>query len=136
MSPHKESTSGASPFAVLAALLAVPAAATIRLVLQVDGWIPAVGLALLSLIAYTAHYRDKRSAEAGRERTPESVLHMLEMLGGWPGAYLAQRQFRHKGSKFSYQAVFWMIVAVHELVALDYLLGWSIAGWAWHSISS
>jgi len=48
----------------------------------------------------------------------------LRMLGGWPGAFLAQRVFRHKTSKLSYQVVFWAIVLVYQLVALDYLTGW------------
>jgi hypothetical protein len=40
-------------------------------------------------------------------RTPEKVLHASELLGGWPGALLAQQLFRHKTRKVSYQLVFW-----------------------------
>ena len=38
---------------------------------------------------------------------------MLALLGGWPGAFLAQRYFRHKTQKVSFQIVSWLIVALH-----------------------
>lgn len=47
---------------------------------------------------------------------------MFELLGGWPGALIAQQKFRHKTRKVSFQVVFWAIVLVHQafwaLVAL------------------
>ncbi|SJM91388.1 Cold-shock protein (fragment) [Crenothrix polyspora] len=46
-------------------------------------------------------------------RIPEKSLHTLELLGGWPGALLAQRTLRHKNRKPSYQVVFWLIVGLH-----------------------
>ncbi len=49
---------------------------------------------------------------------------MLELIGGWPGAFLAQRVFRHKISKRSYQVEFWIIVLLHQFLALDSLFGW------------
>jgi uncharacterized membrane protein YsdA (DUF1294 family) len=55
---------------------------------------------------------------------PEAKLHIMELLGGWPGAFLAQRRFRHKCSKVSYQVVFWVIALTNQLVAFDSLQGW------------
>jgi uncharacterized membrane protein YsdA (DUF1294 family) len=46
---------------------------------------------LMSLITFVVYYLDKRAARLGRPRTPEATLHVLELLGGWPGALLAQR---------------------------------------------
>jgi len=46
------------------------------------------------------------------------------LLGGWPGAFLAQRRFRHKCSKVSYQVVFWVIALTYQLVAFDSLQEW------------
>jgi uncharacterized membrane protein YsdA (DUF1294 family)/cold shock CspA family protein len=77
---------------------------------------------LMSLITYFAYWSDKNKAKNGRWRTPESSLHLLELLGGWPGALAAQRVFRHKIRKLSYQLVFWLIVTVHVAIAIDTLL--------------
>lgn len=74
-----------------------------------------------SILALILYRTDKRRAGMGERRIPESTLHFVEFLGGWPGAFLAQRLFRHKTIKVSYQLVFWLIVALHQLAALDYL---------------
>ncbi|RYD63396.1 MAG: hypothetical protein EOP84_33680 [Verrucomicrobiaceae bacterium] len=41
---------------------------------------------------------------------------------GWAAAFLAQREFRHKISKRSYQWAFWTIVVFYQLLAGDFLL--------------
>ena len=98
----------------LALLLVVPGYALSRLAPWID-WRFLVGAPIaLSLVTYFGYRTDKRRAEAGEWRIPESTLHMAEFLGGWPGAFLAQRKFRHKISKTSYQVVFWMIVMTHK----------------------
>ncbi len=56
---------------------------------------------------------DKRKAKLAHRRIKENTLHLLELLGGWPGAFAAQRYFHHKTQKTSFQVVFWMIVALH-----------------------
>jgi uncharacterized membrane protein YsdA (DUF1294 family) len=67
----------------------------------------------MSVVAFQAYLVDKRAAVRDRRRIPEITLHLLELLGGWPGALLAQRLIRHKNAKLSYQAVFWVIVMIH-----------------------
>ncbi len=74
---------------------------------------------LMSLVCFAAFWRDKRQARQGQWRTPESTLHLLELLGGWPGGLAGQLLLRHKIRKFSYQVVFWSIVGLHGLVWLD-----------------
>ena len=54
---------------------------------------------------------------------PKSVLHLPEICGGWPDAYLGQRWFRHKSSKLSFRIPFWLIVTLYQVVTLDALLG-------------
>ena len=68
------------------------------------GWWPWVlgWILIASLIAFIAHGRDKRAARLGRRRTPERTLHLLELIGGWPGALLAMTVFHHKTRKASY----------------------------------
>lgn len=77
----------------------------------------------MSLVCFIAYWRDKRSAVAGAQRTPESRLHLYELLGGWPGGLLAQRLIRHKNRKLPYQVKFWSIVVLHLGV-----LGWWLLG--------
>ncbi|MBK1828413.1 DUF1294 domain-containing protein [Haloferula rosea] len=66
---------------------------------------------------------DKRFAISERSRIPEATLHLFELMGGWPGSFLGQRLLRHKVSKKSYQMIFWAIVLVYQLFALDLIFG-------------
>lgn len=68
---------------------------------------------IASLAVFFAYARDKLKAIEGAWRIPESSLHLLEFLGGWPGAYIAQQTMRHKTIKFSYQVTYWAIVCIH-----------------------
>ncbi|MEZ5462011.1 DUF1294 domain-containing protein [Dokdonella sp.] len=67
----------------------------------------------MSLIAFFAYGLDKSAARTDRQRTPESTLHALELLCGWPGALIAQGTFRHKTRKLSFQIAFWLVVALN-----------------------
>jgi uncharacterized membrane protein YsdA (DUF1294 family) len=69
--------------------------------------------AATSLAAAVAYGLDKSAAQHGRWRTAESTLHMLALLGGWPGALVAQRVFRHKSRKPAFRAAFIATVALN-----------------------
>ncbi|MEM7531207.1 MAG: cold shock and DUF1294 domain-containing protein [Chloroflexota bacterium] len=60
---------------------------------------------------------------AGRDvlRVPERVLHTLALIGGSPAGLLAQRVFRHKTIKSSFQLVYWAVVVVQVLVVVGVL---------------
>ena len=75
----------------------------------------------LSLVTFGIYGYDKAQAQSGGPRVPEVVLHLLGLLGGTPGAFIAMRMFHHKTSKQSFQTVFWLTVAV-QLVVLVILL--------------
>lgn len=66
-----------------------------------------------SLVAFGAYAVDKAAARNHQWRTPESTLHLLSLVGGWPGALAAQRLLRHKSSKASFQAGFWLTVVLN-----------------------
>ena len=83
-------------------------------------WI-ALWVAALSITAFFIYGFDKAQAQRSGLRVPEAILHLLSLLGGSPGAFIAMRVFHHKTSKRSFQAVFWLIVAV-QLGILAYLL--------------
>ncbi len=113
--------------AFLLLLLIAPVLALIRLEPWVD-WRILVGAPIaVSLFAFFSYRSDKRRAEAGAWRIPETTLHLTALLGGWPGAFLARRLFRHKVSKVSFQLTFWAVVLLHELVAIDSLQHWRIS---------
>lgn len=65
---------------------------------------------VLSLVTFLAYARDKSAAQNGAWRVPERTLHLLALAGGWPGAMLAQRTFRHKTRKDSFRIGFWTTV--------------------------
>ena len=114
----------ATAFIGLFLLLVVPVYAISRFTIWVD-WRILLGVPLaISILTFFAYRSDKRRAEAGAWRIPESTLHLSALIGGWPGAYLAQCVFRHKISKTSFQITFWTVVLLHQLVAIDSLLGW------------
>lgn len=72
---------------------------------------------VMSLACFVAYGWDKRSAANGSHRVPEQTLHILALLGGWPGALLGQRNFRHKTKKLSFLIVFWCVVVLHVAMA-------------------
>lgn len=74
---------------------------------------------IFSISAFTVYAIDKSAARHGRWRTPEKTLHLLALIGGWPGALLAQRTLRHKSQKPSFQSAFLLTV-----LANCAMLGW------------
>jgi uncharacterized membrane protein YsdA (DUF1294 family)/cold shock CspA family protein len=80
-----------------------------------------IGYALLSCLSYLMYLFDKAAAAKDRQRTPESTLHFVDLLGGWPGALIAQQQFHHKTVKASFQSVFWFTVLTN-VVAVVWLV--------------
>ena len=79
-----------------------------------------VGIYLtLSLLSFIAYAIDKSAAKRGKWRTKESTLHLLALMGGWPGALFAQNVLRHKSVKASFRNVFWLTV-IANLAVLAY----------------
>jgi uncharacterized membrane protein YsdA (DUF1294 family)/cold shock CspA family protein len=68
---------------------------------------------LMSILTFGLYALDKRAARAGRWRTSEATLLCAGLLGGWPGAVLAQHWLRHKTVKTSFRLQFWATVALH-----------------------
>ncbi len=110
--------------AALILLLIAPALALYRLDPTIDLRWAAGGASALSLLAFILYALDKRRARAGRWRIPEAALHLVAALGGWPGAFVAQRLIRHKNRKRRFLVLFWAIVALYQIAALEILLGW------------
>ena len=73
-----------------------------------------------SLFAFMLYWRDKVKANRDEWRIAETTLHLCSVVGGWPGALLAQRLLHHKSRKRSFQRVFLATV----------LLNLALVGWA------
>lgn len=84
-----------------------------RIWLIIAGW-----YVIASIVTFFAYGLDKRAAAKGTWRTKETSLHLLELVGGWPGALAGQSMFRHKTRKPRFLLVTWSIIILH------------IAGWA------
>ena len=74
--------------------------------------------ALVNGITLVLYIIDKRAAEAGRWRTPEARLHVFALAGGWPAAAFAQQKLRHKTTKESFRATFWLTVFLNVALML------------------
>lgn len=70
---------------------------------------------VLTLVIYGA---DKMAARKAWCRVPESTLLVLGMLGGWPGAMIGQRLFRHKTQKQPFRTYFTVSVIVNISVMI------------------
>jgi uncharacterized membrane protein YsdA (DUF1294 family)/cold shock CspA family protein len=91
----------------------------------------------MSLLAIQLYAIDKSAAVNNRWRTQESTLHLVGLLGGWPGALFAQFVFRHKTKKAQFQTIFWLTVLLNcaglAFLATD---GWDICLRAEHCLAS
>lgn len=88
-------------------------------------WMLTLAIYVVMSVATLATFAwDKRAATNARPRVPERTLHILELLGGWPGALLAMKMVRHKNRKARFWMVTAAIVALHAVawVGLWWLL--------------
>ena len=76
-----------------------------------------------SLAVFLAYAFDKSAAMNRRRRTPENVLHLMNLLGGWPGGLVASQLFRHKSTKVGFRVVF------HACIVLNC----AAVGWIAHA---
>jgi uncharacterized membrane protein YsdA (DUF1294 family)/cold shock CspA family protein len=120
---------GLGAWVALAALLVLPWLA--GLFLPGPDWGLFAGMGAMSVVTWFTYQGDKRSAATGAWRTSETTLHVLELLGGWPGAFLAQRRFRHKTRKAWFQFIFVGIVLLHQIAAVDVP-----SRWVWRELKS
>ena len=118
----------------LMVLLALPAyAVATTFSAKIAGYV-ALWCLLISWCTDMMYSWDKRKARNKEWREPEHILHFMELIGGWPGAFIAQRRFRHKSSKGPYQFVFVLIVGLYQFLAIDALRGGPFFGLIVHAI--
>lgn len=79
-------------------------------------WLPRAVLVIYlvaSVLTFLVYAFDKSAAERHQWRIAESTLHLLALVGGWPGSVAAQQHLRHKSSKRSFQFAFWVTVVIN-----------------------
>lgn len=64
----------------------------------------------INLTTFLLYGYDKSISSTERLRVPELNLQTFALLGGSPAALLAQKFFRHKTIKGSFQILYWVIV--------------------------
>jgi uncharacterized membrane protein YsdA (DUF1294 family) len=116
MGKSNNSASGwTSSIVALSALALVMALATARgHSMSKPVWVYCV----LSVTNFAVYAWDKSAARREAWRVSETKLHLLSLLGGWPGAIFAQQLLRHKSSKATFRALFWITVAVNLTVLI------------------
>ena len=67
----------------------------------------------ISVACFLLYAEDKSKAQKGHWRVAESSMQIIALIGGWPGAIVAQQVFRHKTRKRGFQFVFWTAVVVN-----------------------
>lgn len=72
-----------------------------------------IAILTINIVTYILYALDKSAARQGRRRIPERNLHLMALLGGWPGAWIAQKQLRHKTQKTRFRVVWWLTVCVN-----------------------
>jgi len=92
---------------------------SMHVLLRYGNPIPVAAYVFMTPLTILYYAEDKRRALNHQWRISNFYLHCFEIMGGWPGALLAQNEYRHKLRRGSYQYGFWGIVALH-------LLAWSI----------
>jgi uncharacterized membrane protein YsdA (DUF1294 family)/cold shock CspA family protein len=74
-------------------------------------WLIVYGVA--SVACFVGYGLDKRAAHRKEWRVSETILLMVGLVGGWPGAIIGQEVFRHKTQKVAFRTLFWMSVAIN-----------------------
>ena len=102
---------GSLAFAVFFALFVAVSAGEGRLPLAVPGL-----YLVASTFAFIAYRNDKSRARSHQWRIPEDTLHLCSLVGGWPGAALAQKLYHHKSKKRSFQIMYWFTIVLNSLL--------------------
>lgn len=87
-------------------------------------WVAGIYLGI-SVACFLLYAEDKSKARNGRWRVAESSMQVIALIGGWPGAIVAQQVLRHKTRKRGFQFVFWTAVVLNmtALALLVFILG-------------
>lgn len=99
----------------LAILVFLAGAVTVNFHWPLSYWVLGVYL-VTSIVSFIFYAVDKSRAQSGGWRVSENTLLLTGLLGGWPGAIVAQQVLRHKTQKASFRSVFWASVVANLMI--------------------
>lgn len=79
---------------------------------------------VMSIVSCLAYAADKQAAKDKRWRVSDGQFHLVAIMGGWPGAIIAQHLFNHKKSKLRFRRWFWATVMLNCLVVAFTITPW------------
>jgi uncharacterized membrane protein YsdA (DUF1294 family) len=71
----------------------------------------------INIVTITLFWLDKQAAIKGHSRIAEKTLLLFALIGGTPGAFYAQRRFRHKTQKEPFRLILKLIAGL-QVVAI------------------
>ena len=71
---------------------------------------------LASTIAFVIYRHEKAMSASQTWRISDNTLHFCSLVGGWPGAALAQKMVHHEPQKMSFRAIYWSTVVLNSFV--------------------
>jgi uncharacterized membrane protein YsdA (DUF1294 family)/cold shock CspA family protein len=78
-------------------------------------------LLAINFTTFVLYGYDKFISNTEKLRVPELNLQLLALLGGSPSALMAQKFFRHKTIKGTFQVIYWVIVVL-QIVLLGFFI--------------
>ncbi|MEM9280360.1 MAG: hypothetical protein AAGA96_00905 [Verrucomicrobiota bacterium] len=110
-----------------ALLLVLPIVAALSAPLPASGWHFLAYFFLMSAATFMLYQcEDFLKKGLGRFRT-DSVLHLLELLGGWAGSVLALRLMEEDEAEDRYRLFLWISVGLWQALSLEATSGWLIS---------
>lgn len=88
------------------------------------GWLSVYGgwlYGVASLLCFGLYAWDKSAARRGAWRVSERTLHGWALVGGWPGAMLAQAILRHKTVKPAFRRLYRATILINLVLLLAYV---------------
>lgn len=80
-----------------------------------------LALPIYNLFVFFLYWHNRHARSRGATHIPEDALHVLAALGGWPGAWLAQRLLRYQPATAWFDRAFWIAVGVNVVGVLAWL---------------
>jgi len=68
-----------------------------------------------SVVVFVSYYSGKSRTSNDQWWLPENTLHLWSLIGGWPGAALAQKLLHHKSKKKTFQVAYWFTIVLNTL---------------------